>query len=325
MPSALETIVFYERLSQRGCLQPPLERKNIERIGVEARSSSDVSSETSNTNNSLRSHSEVRARNALRFPKPPLRAMFPGSRSSSRSRSPYLSQGDAQRFRETQAWARSLNLCTRRDELEDSSPEDGERNVGDAQPEASQVQLEHPEVGETQPEVGETQPEDSLLTPDVGETQLEDTKQHTGSLEVEVGDALPELSLLTPEVGEIQPEASQVQLEHPEVGETQPEVGETQSEDSLLTPEVGETQPEDAEQHEDSQALEVGENQPEDTKQHEDSQGLEAGASEHELGGTQHEDSQDPDDSQDPQDRETGRLLSRWESLSSRWGQDERL
>ena len=109
-----------------------------------------------------------------------------------------MTSGDAERFRECQAWARGLNLRARMDDLEGSSLEDSERDVGDAQPEASQVQHEHPEVGDTEPDVGDTQREAS------------------------------QVELEHPEVGEAQLGASQVEPEHPELEPPEPEVSEIQ-------------------------------------------------------------------------------------------------
>ena len=73
--------------------------------------------------------------------------MRPAQRSRSRSRSSQrsgetLSSGDARRFRECQAWARSLPYTTRNDMIEDGSVEESPGEAGDTQPQASQVPTE---------------------------------------------------------------------------------------------------------------------------------------------------------------------------------------
>ena len=80
--------------------------------------------------------------------------MRPAHTSRSRSRSSQrsgetLSSGDARRFRECQAWARSLRYTTRNDMIEESpgasqprASQPQAREAGDTQPQASQVPTE---------------------------------------------------------------------------------------------------------------------------------------------------------------------------------------
>ena len=80
--------------------------------------------------------------------------MRPAHTSRSRSRSSQrsgetLSSGDAERFRECQAWARSLRYTTRNDMIEESpgasqprASQPQAREAGDTQPQASQVPTE---------------------------------------------------------------------------------------------------------------------------------------------------------------------------------------
>ena len=80
--------------------------------------------------------------------------MRPAHTSRSRSRSSQrsgetLSSGDAERFRECQAWARSLRYTTRDDMIEESpgasqprASQPQAREAGDTQPQASQVPTE---------------------------------------------------------------------------------------------------------------------------------------------------------------------------------------
>ena len=94
------------------------------------------------------------ARPRRRAPQVPARSlskeaseMRPAQRSRSRSRSSQrsgetLSSGDARRFRECQAWARSLPYTTRNDMIEDGSVEESPGEAGDTQPQASQVPTE---------------------------------------------------------------------------------------------------------------------------------------------------------------------------------------
>ena len=81
--------------------------------------------------------------------------MRPAQRSRSRSRSSQrsgetLSSGDARRFRECQAWARSLRYTTRNDMIEDGSAEE---SPGASQPQASQPQAR--EAGDTEPQASQ--------------------------------------------------------------------------------------------------------------------------------------------------------------------------
>ena len=81
--------------------------------------------------------------------------MRPAQRSRSRSRSSQrsgetLSSGDARRFRECQAWARSLPYTTRNDMIEDGSAEE---SPGASQPQASQPQAR--EAGDTEPQASQ--------------------------------------------------------------------------------------------------------------------------------------------------------------------------
>ena len=81
--------------------------------------------------------------------------MRPAQRSRSRSRSSQrsgetLSSGDARRFRECQAWARSLPYTTRNDMIEDCSAEE---SPGASQPQASQPQAR--EAGDTEPQASQ--------------------------------------------------------------------------------------------------------------------------------------------------------------------------
>ena len=81
--------------------------------------------------------------------------MRPAQRSRSRSRSSQrsgetLSSGDARRFRECQAWARSLPYTTRNDMIEDGSVEE---SPGASQPRASQPQAR--EAGDTEPQASQ--------------------------------------------------------------------------------------------------------------------------------------------------------------------------
>ena len=81
--------------------------------------------------------------------------MRPLERSRSRSRSSQrsgetLSSRDAERFRECQAWARSLPYTTRNDMIEDCSAEE---SPGASQPQASQPQAR--EAGDTEPQASQ--------------------------------------------------------------------------------------------------------------------------------------------------------------------------
>ena len=81
--------------------------------------------------------------------------MRPLERSRSRSRSSQrsgetLSSRDAERFRECQAWARSLPYTTRNDMIEDGSAEE---SPGASQPQASQPQAR--EAGDTEPQASQ--------------------------------------------------------------------------------------------------------------------------------------------------------------------------
>ena len=81
--------------------------------------------------------------------------MRPAQRSRSRSRSSQrsgetLSSGDARRFRECQAWARSLPYTTRNDVIEDGSVEE---SPSASQPQASQPQAR--EAGDTEPQASQ--------------------------------------------------------------------------------------------------------------------------------------------------------------------------
>ena len=89
--------------------------------------------------------------------------MRPAQRSRSRSRSSQrsgetLSSGGARRFRECQAWARSLPYTTRNDMIEDGSAEE---SPGASQPQASQPQAR--EAGDTQPQASQVPTEVEVI------------------------------------------------------------------------------------------------------------------------------------------------------------------